>query len=63
MNEYTDRDFEMLYEEWEENDEVKLPADELPFGHPDRQVDISGLPNLSLGTPKAQEEIPEAERH
>ena len=36
--EYTDNDFEMLYEEWEENDEEKLPADELPYGHPDRLV-------------------------
>ena len=36
--EYTDNDFEMLYEEWEENDEEKLPPDELPYGHPDRLV-------------------------
>ena len=36
MSEYTDKDFEMLYEEWEENDEEKLPPDELPYGHPDR---------------------------
>ena len=28
----------MLYEEWEENDEEKIPVDELPYGHPDRQV-------------------------
>ena len=36
LSEYTDNDFEMLYEEWEENDEEKLPPDELPYGHPDR---------------------------
>ena len=41
LSEYTDSDFEMLYEEWEENDEEKLPPDELPYGHPDR---------LGLGT-------------
>ena len=26
----------MLYEEWEKNDEEKIPEDELPYGHPDR---------------------------
>ena len=36
VREYDDNDFEMLYEEWEKNDEEKIPADELPYGHPDR---------------------------
>ena len=38
LSEYSEADFEMLYEEWEENDEEKLPPDELPYGHPDRLV-------------------------
>ena len=29
-------DFENLSEEWEDNDDDKLPPDELPYGHPDR---------------------------
>ena len=36
LSEYNDNDFEMLYEEWEKNDQEKLPPDELPYGHPDR---------------------------
>ena len=36
LSEYSEADFDMLYEEWEENDEEKLPPDELPYGHPDR---------------------------
>ena len=34
--EYTDVDFDNLDNEWEENDDEKLPPDELPYGHPDR---------------------------
>ena len=52
MNEYTDRDFEMLYEEWEENDEVKIPGDELPYGHPDRQVDVRTTRIISTVGPR-----------
>ena len=48
MSEYTDKDFEMLYEEWEENDEEKLPPDELPYGHPDRLGQVSSAGELSL---------------
>ena len=36
LSEYTDKDFEKLYEEWEDDDEEKIPAGELPYGHPDR---------------------------
>ena len=45
ITDYTDADLERLLDQWEE-DEEPIPADELPYGHPDRprpQLDLSKL--------------------
>ena len=36
VSQYNDGDFDNLYDQWEENDDVKIPNDELPYGHPER---------------------------
>ena len=36
INQYSESDFDLLYDQWEENDDEKIPNDELPYGHPDR---------------------------
>ena len=36
VGEYSEADYDNLYEEWEENDDDIIPPDELPYGHPDR---------------------------
>ena len=47
----------MLYEEWEENDEEKLPPDELSYGHPDRLGSTRDLSLISLCRPKASKPL------
>ena len=38
---YSEADFDQLSEQWEQNDDEKLPPDELPYGHPDRSTNLT----------------------
>ena len=54
VDEYTDADYDNLYEEWEENDDEEIPPDELPYGHPDRpQPPLSFSDKQPMMTDKA----------
>jgi len=50
LNDYTDADLERLLDQWEE-DEEPIPADELPYGHPDRPQAAMDLSKLDLKNP------------
>ena len=43
----------MLYEEWEKNDEDKIPEDELPYGHPDRPQKSFKLEDINPSDPES----------
>uniref|UniRef100_A0A0M3I130 LDLR chaperone MESD n=1 Tax=Ascaris lumbricoides TaxID=6252 RepID=A0A0M3I130_ASCLU len=54
IRDFTDRDLEKLYEEWEENDEDQLEEDELPpYKRPPKQTNFNDV----LKTAKSPEEL------
>ncbi|KHN84296.1 LDLR chaperone MESD [Toxocara canis] len=54
VRDFTDRDFERLYEEWEENDDEVLEEDELPpYKRPVKQTDL----NDALKSANSPEEL------
>ena len=53
VGEYSEADYDNLYEEWEENDDDIIPPDELPYGHPDRPKPPVSYDNMDMSDPQS----------